>query len=172
MSWNRLECPLQISLERRTMPYTWNLRRISVRNFVKVFKRIRAPRQMPSSIRRLVSPQLIIGNVGIGNTFRCILPGVTSIARQLQKLVGTAFHRRPRSAVERRPYRNAEVLQLPCRSVKTGPVFSLLSTNHESPSTNHEILLYYPHWKSRRKSWHKLKQTETRRGTLRGRSFR
>ena len=63
-------------------------------------------------------------------------------------MVGTAFHRRPRSAVELRPYRNAEVLQLPCRSVKTGPVFSLLSTNHESPSTNHEILLYYPHRKS------------------------
>ena len=176
MSWNRLECPLQISLERRTMPYTWNLRRISVRNFVKIFKRIRAPRQMPSSIRRLVAPQLKTGNIGIGNTFRCILPGVTSIARQLQKLVGTAFHRRPRSAVERRPYQNAEVLQQSRRSVKTGQTcfltFSLLSTNHESPSTNHEILLYYPHRKSRRKSRHRLKQTETRCRTLRGRSFR
>ena len=49
-----------------------------MRNFVKVFKRIRAPRQMPSSIRRLVTPQLKTDNVGIGNTFRCILPGVTS----------------------------------------------------------------------------------------------
>ena len=78
-----------------------------MRNFVKIFKRICAPRQMPSSIRRLVAPQL-----KTGNTFRCILPGVTSIARQLQKLVGTAFHRRPRLAVERQPYQNAEVLQL------------------------------------------------------------
>ena len=69
-----------------------------MRNFVKIFKRICAPRQMPSSIRRLVAPQLIIGN-----TFRCILPGVTSIARQLQKLVGTAFHRRPRLGGTPRP---------------------------------------------------------------------
>ena len=33
------------------------------------------------------------------------------------------------------------------------------------------FLLYYPHRKSRRKSRHRLKKTETRRGTLRGRSF-
>ena len=51
------------------------------------------------------------------------------------------------------------------------PVFSLLSTNHESPTTNHEILLHYPHRKSRRKSRHRPKRTETRRDTLCGRSF-
>ena len=56
-----------------------------MRNFVKIFKRICAPRQMPSSIRRLVAPQLKTGNIGIGNTSRYIFPGVTSIARQLQK---------------------------------------------------------------------------------------
>ena len=43
---------------------------------------------------------------------------------------------------------------------------------NESQTTNHEILLYYLHRKSRRKCRHRLKQTETRRGTLRGRSFR
>ncbi len=33
---------------------------------------------------------------------------------------------------------------------------------NESPTTNHEILLYYPHRKSRRKSRHRLKQAEIR----------
>ena len=81
--------------------------------------------------------QLKTGNIGIGNISRYILPGVTSIARQLQKLVGTAFHRRSRSAVERRPYQNAEVLQLPCRSVKTGQTCFLTFIN-EPRITKHE----------------------------------
>ena len=51
--------------------------------------------------------------------------------------VGTAFHRRPRLAVERQPYQNAEVLQLPCRSVKTGQTCFLTFIN-EPRTTNHE----------------------------------
>ena len=42
----------------------------------------------------------------IGNTPRYILPGVTSIAMQLQKLVGTAVERRP----YHRTLRNAVVI--------------------------------------------------------------
>ena len=38
--------------------------------------------------------------------------------------------------------------------------------------TNHGIFAILPARKSRRKSRNRLKKTETRRGTLRGRSFR
>ena len=48
----------------------------------------------------------------------------------------------------------------------------MAKARHESPTTNHGKFAILPAWQNRRRTLDRLKQPETRRGTLRGRSFR